>query len=67
MKVLGIFSGGQFQDNFDRQELSPSLRNFYFGSAIRHESKFVHMYTSCQEGETLTLKPTPVSHSGELD
>lgn len=33
------------------QDLSPCLRNFYFGSAIRHESKFVHRYTPARKEE----------------
>lgn len=38
-----------------RQDLSPSLRNFYFGSAIRHESKLVHMYTPARKEELWPL------------
>lgn len=34
-----------------KRDVSPSLRNFYFGSAIRHESKFVHRYTPARKEE----------------
>lgn len=34
-----------------KRDVSPSLKNFYFGSAIRHESKFVHRYTPARKEE----------------
>lgn len=52
--------------NLSLRDMSPSLRNFYFGSVIRHESKFVHRYTPARKEELWPHKPTPVNHTGQL-